>query len=170
MIVFLSSSITCCSVCPVGAWRLAASTARGWRRSWQGATETDAAVETGAATTSTGWWHTLHCLTAAAAWPVSVADFNFRLAILFVVYVFNNSQGADRDHACTFQMHIAAGFVTLTEPSPWQGSGDSSVVRVPDSWLKGCGFESLQERRENFLLQGQLCVLTLISVSVPPPQ
>ena len=39
--------------------------------------------------------------------------------------------------------------------------GDSSVVRVPDSWLKGHGFESLQERQENFLLQGRLSVLTL---------
>ena len=29
--------------------------------------------------------------------------------------------------------------------------------------------ESRQERRDNFLLQGQLSVLTLISVSVPPP-
>ena len=47
--------------------------------------------------------------------------------------------------------------------------GDSSVVRAPDSWLKGRGFESLLERRENFLLQGRLSVLTLISVSVPPP-
>ena len=37
------------------------------------------------------------------------------------------------------------------------------------SWLKGRGFESLLERRENFLLQGRLSVLTLISVSVPPP-
>ena len=47
------------------------------------------------------------------------------------------------------------------------GGGDSSVVRAPDSWLKGRGFESLLERRENFLLQGRLSVLTLISVSVP---
>ena len=31
------------------------------------------------------------------------------------------------------------------------------------------GFESLLERQENFLLQGRLSVLTLISVSVPPP-
>ena len=31
------------------------------------------------------------------------------------------------------------------------------------------GFESLLDRRENFLRQGQLSVLTLISVSVPPP-
>ena len=31
-------------------------------------------------------------------------------------------------------------------------------------------FESLQERWENFLLQGQLSVLILISVSVPRPQ
>ena len=38
--------------------------------------------------------------------------------------------------------------------------GDSSVVRAPDSWSKGHGFESLQERRENFLLQGHfLCWL-----------
>ena len=51
----------------------------------------------------------------------------------------------------------------------WAGGGDSSVVRAPDSWLKGRGFESLLERRENFLLQGRLSVLTLISVSVPPP-
>ena len=49
------------------------------------------------------------------------------------------------------------------------GTGDSSVVRAPDSRSKGRGFESLLERRENFLLQGQLSVLTLISVSVPPP-
>ena len=49
------------------------------------------------------------------------------------------------------------------------GGGDSSVVRAPDSWLKGRGFESLLERRENFLLQRRLSVLTLISVFVPPP-
>jgi len=50
-----------------------------------------------------------------------------------------------------------------------RGGGDSSVVRAPNSWLKGRGFESLLERWENFLLQGRLSVLTLISVSVPPP-
>ena len=50
-----------------------------------------------------------------------------------------------------------------------QRGGDSSVVRAPDSWLKGRGFESLLERRESFLLQGRLSVLTLISVPVPPP-
>ena len=49
------------------------------------------------------------------------------------------------------------------------GGGNSSVVRAPDSWLKGRGFESLLERRENFLLQGRLSVLTLISIPVPPP-
>ena len=42
------------------------------------------------------------------------------------------------------------------------GIKDGSVVRAPDSWLKGRGFESRQERRDNFLLQGQLSVLTLI--------
>ena len=30
------------------------------------------------------------------------------------------------------------------------GSGDSSVVRAPHSWSKGCGFKSLLERQENF--------------------
>ena len=48
-----------------------------------------------------------------------------------------------------------------------QGSGDSSVVRAPDSWPKSFGFESRREQRENFLLQGQLSMLTLIPVSVP---
>ena len=37
--------------------------------------------------------------------------------------------------------------------------GNSSVVRVPDSWLKGHRFESLLEQRENFLLQGRLSQL-----------
>ena len=48
------------------------------------------------------------------------------------------------------------------------GNGYSSVVRAAELSLKGRSFESLQERRENFLLQGQLSVLNLISVSVPP--
>ena len=49
------------------------------------------------------------------------------------------------------------------------GSWDSLLVRAPDLRSKGCEFESRQERRENFLLQSQLCVLTLYSVSVTPP-
>jgi len=40
--------------------------------------------------------------------------------------------------------------------------------RVADLWSKGLRSESLQEWWDNFLLQGQLPVLTLISVSVPP--
>ena len=39
---------------------------------------------------------------------------------------------------------------------------DSLLVRAPDSWSKRCEFESRQELWENFLLQSQLCVLTLI--------
>ena len=35
-------------------------------------------------------------------------------------------------------------------------SGDSSVVRPLDSWSKGGGFESRQERRVNSFLKGQL--------------
>ena len=41
--------------------------------------------------------------------------------------------------------------------------------RAPDSWSKGHGFESWQERRENFPLHVQLSVPTFLSVSVPLP-
>ena len=49
-----------------------------------------------------------------------------------------------------------------------QGSQDSLLVRAPDSWSEGCKFESQQEQWENFLLQSQLCVLTLIWCSFHP--
>ena len=64
----------------------------------------------------------------------------------------------------------SANYSTTTAflSSSW-GGGNSSVVRALNSWLKGRGFESLQEWWEDILLQGQLSVLTLISVSVPPP-
>ena len=39
---------------------------------------------------------------------------------------------------------------------------DSLLITVLDSRSKGCQFEYWQERREKFLLQSQLCVLTLI--------
>ena len=42
------------------------------------------------------------------------------------------------------------------------------LVRAPDSWSKDCKFESRQERRENFLLQRQLCVLTLMRCPFHP--
>ena len=48
------------------------------------------------------------------------------------------------------------------------GGLDSSFDRVPDSWSKGCEFESRQERQENILLQNHLCVLTLIRCPVHP--
>ena len=69
---------------------------------------------------------------------------------------------------CVCALYVWVKFPQRGPNSSFWG-GDSSVVRAPDSWLKGRGFESLQERRENFLLQGRLSVLTLISVSVPPP-
>ena len=46
------------------------------------------------------------------------------------------------------------------------GGGDSSVVRAPDSWSKGRGFESLQERRENFLLHGKFSYFGIRSTPV----
>ena len=48
------------------------------------------------------------------------------------------------------------------------GSRDNLLLRAPDSWSKGCKFESRQKRRENFLLQSQLCVLTLIRCPFHP--
>ena len=42
------------------------------------------------------------------------------------------------------------------------------VGRAPDCWLKDCEFESRQKRWENFLIQSQLCVLTLIQCLFHP--
>ena len=75
-------------------------------------------------------------------------------------------------HVCKFS-HTTTSFSAFSyqKGGHWildMGSGDSSVVRASDLRLKGPGFESWQEQQENFLLQGQLSVLTLISVSVPP--
>ena len=44
----------------------------------------------------------------------------------------------------------------------------SLLVRSPDSWSKGCEVESRQERRDNFILQSQLCALTLIRCPFHP--
>ena len=40
--------------------------------------------------------------------------------------------------------------VAMAGKSCNDGDGDSSVVRAPDSWSKGCRFESLKEWRENY--------------------
>ena len=42
------------------------------------------------------------------------------------------------------------------------GGGDSSVVKALDSWLKSCGFESLQE------LQGTFCADSYFSIHSTP--
>ena len=63
------------------------------------------------------------------------------------------------------QPHPPAAAVPSTHPqtvNPHPASGESSAVWAPDSWSKGCEFESPQERWENYLLQGELSVLTLI--------
>ena len=65
----------------------------------------------------------------------------------------------------TYNLYNLTALVIWRFPTSTCRGGDSSVLRALDSWLKGRWFESLQERRENFL---QLSVLTHISVSVPP--
>ena len=47
---------------------------------------------------------------------------------------------------------ISPVIVQLSHRFP--GSGNTSVVGAPDSWLKGRGFESLRERRENSFFSG----------------
>ena len=49
------------------------------------------------------------------------------------------------------------------------GSEDSSGIRAPDSWSIKSRVRIPAGAAGKFLLQGQLSVLTLISVSVPPP-
>ena len=49
------------------------------------------------------------------------------------------------------------------------GAGIAQWLERRSRDRKGRGFQSPQERRENFLLQGQLFVMALISVSIPPP-
>ena len=51
---------------------------------------------------------------------------------------------------------------------PWLKKLTSEWILAPQTAQKTTT-QSLLERRENFLLQGRLSVLTLISVSVPPP-
>ena len=66
----------------------------------------------------------------------------------------------------TQQPHYKRQMTQLAHKNTSQpGSRDSSVVRVPDVWSKGCMFKSPQERCKNSLLQGQLSVLTHILVS-----
>ena len=48
------------------------------------------------------------------------------------------------------------------------GSGDSSVVRAPDSSSKSSVFESRQEKREKYLLHGHLSVLTHFGIRFTP--
>ena len=47
-------------------------------------------------------------------------------------------------------------------------SQDSFLVKAPDSWSKGCKFKSRQGQQGNFLLQSQLCMLTLIQCPFHP--
>ena len=93
------------------------------------------------------------------------ADLILLWSYLFIVDAFIEevcNPVARSNHRISRNISLVCGLYRLL----FYVSGDSSVVRVPDSCLKCRRFESLQERRDNFL---QLSGLTLISVSVPPP-
>ena len=71
--------------------------------------------------------------------------------------------------SCTLSVNRTKGtpvYISILYINPHR---DSSLVRASDAWSKGCEFESQQERRENLLLQSQLCVLTLIRCPFHPP-
>ena len=97
-------------------------------------------------------------------WGVRVPDGMNRGVCITVIWKWVISQ----EHGLSSQMFIV---MALTERC-WScflflpgvcflWDGGSSVVRAPDSWSKGRGFEPRQERRENFLHQGPLSVMTL---------
>ena len=59
-------------------------------------------------------------------------------------------------YGCSHRILVSMPGATRATGWFWSPTGgrDSSVVRAPDLWLKGHGFESLQEWWKNFLLQG----------------
>ena len=59
-------------------------------------------------------------------------------------------------------------FVNMVLFTRFKCDWDSLLVRAPDSWSKGFEFESWQKQRDNFLLQSQLCMLTLIRCPFHP--
>ena len=77
-------------------------------------------------------------------------------------------------HSIYFVQTVPKVYAWQPCPASWRVSlavqriWDSLMVRVPDSWSKSCEFESQQEQQENFLLQSQLCVLTLIQCLFHP--
>ena len=62
---------------------------------------------------------------------------------------------------------VCVALVVVTPVVAVLGSGDGSVVWSVGLVIERFGFKSWQERWENFHLQGQLPVLTLILVSIP---
>ena len=85
-----------------------------------------------------------------------------KLLFVFRLCLPESPPGLPWSDACT--CNYSPAFYTVLVS--WPVSQDSLLVSVPNSWLKGCEFESQQKQRENFILQSQLCVLTLYSVSV----
>ena len=65
---------------------------------------------------------------------------------------------------CLTPCHFCFSRIIITAAGSW----DSFLVRALDLWSKGYEFEYRQEQRENFLLQSQLFVLTLIRCPFHP--
>ena len=98
-----------------------------------------------------------------------VFKFEGKKVLLLHKYWWNRHTKPANRYSCLFSTYsgrlassLKGLFLKGTRPIPLpkcrrnetrsKGAGIALLVRVPDSWWKGCEFESRQERRENFLL------------------
>ena len=95
---------------------------------------------------SCGWEHKY----TMNSWHIWCHDGLFFLLSCTVVSKFN-MLNSDTFHVCW----VIAVLSLSTKLCFAQGT--AQWLEHLDLWLKGCGFESLQERRENFLLHGVRC-------------
>ena len=69
---------------------------------------------------------------------------------------------------CIICMYVLLCVCSIVFYNIYVCSCESLLTTTLDSKLKGCEFKSQQEWQENFLLQSQLCVLTLIQCQFHP--
>ena len=85
-------------------------------------------------------------------------DLYLKILISFLLQDTDQKENKQYDMQCPQGIKLGDSNTSVMIAGSW----DSLFVRAPDSRPKGCEFKSRQEQRENFLLQSQLCVLTLI--------
>ena len=96
----------------------------------------------------------------------NAALFSFTAAMLWSETA-EQSESARSQKSTQLSM-INHGYCMNGWPLHNKRSGDSSVVRGTEHQTRDWKVAGLSSQQENVLLQGQLCVLALISVSIPP--